>query len=149
MRQETEAMGEATERAETGRPEPHHRLTPYEALGGAPVIAQIVGRFYDLMESDPSYAELRAIHAEDLEPMRASLAGFLQGWSGGPREWFEARPGACMMSLHAPIRVTRELAGQWSEAMSRAIAAQPGLDPALANEMIETLVRMAMGMARG
>ena len=147
MRQEIAAAGEA-EKAGGQAVERPRPPSPYEQLGGAPVIEAIVERFYDLMESDPAYAGLRAMHAEDLGPMRASLAGFLAGWSGGPRDWFEARPGACMMSLHAKLPINRDLAGQWIEAMSRAIVAQPGLDPPLANAFTDTLARMAMGMAR-
>ncbi|GLK44393.1 hypothetical protein GCM10017612_23130 [Novosphingobium resinovorum] len=40
--------------------------TPYHRLGGAPVFEAIANRFYDLMVSDPAYAELRAMHAADL-----------------------------------------------------------------------------------
>ena len=35
--------------------------TPYQALGGAAVIEAIITRFYDLVEHDPAYAELRAM----------------------------------------------------------------------------------------
>ncbi|OXE36009.1 MAG: globin [Phenylobacterium zucineum] len=94
--------------------------SPFNAIGGAPVVRQIVHRFYDLMESDPSYADLRAIHAPDLTPMRASLAGFLDGWLGGPRDWFEAHPGQCMMSMHAAVPVSTDTARQWVEVMGRA-----------------------------
>jgi hemoglobin len=147
MRQEATAAGEAPKAAGQAAVAPRPR-SPYEQLGGASVIEAIVGRFYDLMESDPTYAGLRAMHAEDLGPMRASLAGFLAGWSGGPRDWFESRPGACMMSLHGKLPISRDLAGQWVEAMSRAIVAQPNLDPPLANALTDILARMAMGMAR-
>lgn len=50
---------------------------PYERIGGRAPIAALVERFYDLMESDPAYSELRAIHAPELAPMRESLADFL------------------------------------------------------------------------
>ena len=62
--------------------------TPYDRIGGREVLRAIVNRFYDLMDEDPAYAGLRAMHAEDLAPMRQSLTGFLTGWSGGPRDWF-------------------------------------------------------------
>ena len=60
--------------------------TPFEAIGGASTVRLIVNRFYDLMDTDSAYAELREIHAPDLTPMRRSLAGFLDGWLGGPRD---------------------------------------------------------------
>ena len=74
------------------------------------------------MNSDPAYAELRIMHSPDLTKMRAALAQFLAGWSGGPRDWFETNPGRCMMSVHKPYTITREVAVQWAGAMKRAIA---------------------------
>lgn len=125
--------------------QPH---TPYDLIGGAPVIEAIVDRFYDLMEEDPAYAALHAMHAADLAPMRTSLAGFLTAWSGGPRDWHEEHRGTCIMSLHGRMEIDPETSGQWRAAMARAIAAQPGLDPQLAQAMTAALGRMAQGMTR-
>lgn len=123
--------------------------TPYERLGGLPVLQQISNRFYDLMDSDPAYAELRAMHAPDLTRMRTALAEFLMGWSGGPRDWFEANPGRCMMSVHKPYTISVDVAGQWAEAMSRAIDEVLGeSDPPLAKEMTRVLDQLARGMGR-
>jgi hemoglobin len=123
--------------------------TPFDLIGGSNVIRAIVERFYDLMDSDPAYAELRAMHAADLSPMRTSLAGFLNAWSGGPRDWFETRPGACVMSLHRPLTITKQTADQWIDAMNRAIADTPIANQQLAASLGESLSRMATGMARG
>ena len=121
--------------------------TPYERLGGQEPLRRIVDRFYDLMESEPAYAELRAMHAPDLAPMRESLTGFFVGWSGGPRDWFAQ--GKCVMGLHGSLGVTAETARQWMEAMRRAIDETVGArDPALAEVMATVLQQMATGMAR-
>ncbi len=122
--------------------------TPYEALGGGEVIARIVNRFYDLMEGEEQYAPLRAMHAEDLAPMRASLAGWLSAWAGGPKDWFEQNPGKCVMSAHRGLGVTRETASQWADAMARAIADCGPEDGELAKAMAERLDMMARGMAQ-
>ena len=122
--------------------------TPFDRMGGKPVIAEIVDRFYDLMESDAAYAELRAMHAPDLAKMRHSLAGFLAAWSGGPRDWFQDNPGKCMMSMHKPFVISKAVAGQWSDAMKRAIG-DAGIENAyLAKAMGGVLEEMAQGMAR-
>jgi len=58
--------------------------SPFDLLGGSEGIALIVDRFYDLMDSEPAFAELRAMHATDLAPMRGSLAGLpcrLERWA--------------------------------------------------------------------
>lgn len=121
---------------------------PFYRLGGAPVFEAICNRFYDLMEQDPAYAELRAMHAPDLAPMRESLPKFLAGWAGGSRDWFEANPGRCMMSIHKPFTITKDTAGQWAEAMERAIADVAPEPADMAKAMGEVLGDLARGMGR-
>lgn len=122
--------------------------TPFYRLGGHDTMQAICNRFYDLMDSDPAYAALRAMHAADLAPMRASLAGFLAAWAGGPRDWFTNNPGKCMMSAHKPYTITPKVAGQWADAMKRAIADVAPEDAVLAKAMGGVLEEMAMGMVR-
>ena len=120
--------------------------TPFDLIGGAKIVRQITDCFYDLMEADPAYAQLRDLHAEDLAPMRVSLAGFLNAWLGGPSDWFVEHPGVCMMSAHARLPITRETADQWADAMRRAITAS-SVEPVIAGKMAEALGAMAQGMA--
>lgn len=120
--------------------------TAFDQIGGAAPVAAMVNAFYDLMETDPAYARLRAIHAEDLTPMRASLAGFITGWLGGPRDWFEARPGVCMMSLHRAMPIDAELGRQWVDAMSRAMD-QAEIAPDMAEALRDVFGRMSANMA--
>jgi len=122
--------------------------SPFERVGGHPALRAITERFYDLMEQDPAYAELRAMHAADLTPMRAALPLFLAGWAGGPRDWFEANPGKCMVSLHATFPIDPQTAEQWARAMTRAIAEADLGDREIAAAMADVLARMAKGMAR-
>lgn len=123
--------------------------SPFERVGGHAAMRAITDRFYDLMDEDPAYAELRAVHATDLSDMRAQLPLFLAGWAGGPRDWFEANPGKCMMSAHGGIAITRDTASQWADAMTRAIADAQVADREIAEAMADVLSRMAKGMARG
>lgn len=123
-------------------------VSPFERIGGHPVLQAIAERFYDLMEQDPVFAELRAMHSPDLGFMREALPRFLAGWAGGPRDWFEANPGKCMMSMHAPFPINTQTAGQWADAMNRAIAETQVADREIANAMADVLARMAKGMAR-
>ena len=120
--------------------------TPFDVIGGHDAIRRVVNRFYDLMDSDPDYAQLRAMHAPDLTPMRESLAGWLAAWAGGPRDWFVANPGKCVMSAHAALGVTAETARQWTDAMTRAID-EGGLDDADLGRLIaERFTLMANAM---
>lgn len=121
--------------------------TPFAHLGGHAMMQAIADRFYTLMDSDAAYAQVRAMHAADMAPVKASLAGFLAGWTGGPRDWFTANPGRCMMSIHAPYAISSQVAGQWAEAMGRTIAELlPDSDMAAA--MSRLLADMATAMGR-
>jgi hemoglobin len=122
--------------------------TPFYRLGGHPTFQAICDRFYDLMDSEPAYAELRAMHAADLAPMRKALPLFLAGWAGGPRDWFEANPGRCMMSVHKPYAISRAVAGQWAEAMRRAVADVAPQPADMAEAMGDVLARLATGMGK-
>lgn len=122
--------------------------TPYDRIGGLPVLRQITDRFYDLMEHDPAFAELRAMHAPDLAPMRESLPSFLAGWCGGPREWSQANPGKCMGSVHAPFAIDSVTARQWMTAMRQAITEVAPADTEIAGAFGDVLERMALGMVR-
>jgi len=119
----------------------------YDRAGGKAGIRRLTDRFYQLMDSEPAYAALRAMHGESLEAMRHSLALFLVAWLGGPRDWFAERPGACIMSMHRPLDIGRDTAGQWVHAMSRAMA-ETGIDPALGQQMQSAFLRMASAMIR-
>lgn len=118
--------------------------SPYARIGGEPVVAAIANRFYDLLEQDPAYAQLRALHAADLGAVRHGLTRFLVGWLGGPRDWFERGP--CIMSLHRAFPITPALADQWALAMTCAIAGQDDMDSAIADSMAQALGHMARGM---
>lgn len=122
--------------------------SPFSRIGGHEGLRRITDRFYDLMESEPEFLALRDMHAADLAPMRASLPSFLAGWCGGPREWFEANPGKCMVSMHSKFPITRETAQQWADAMRRAIADVAPADSEIAEAMSDVLARMATGMAK-
>lgn len=121
--------------------------SPFERIGGKERIAALVDRFYDLMETDSAYLALRAMHAADLAPMRASLTDFLTAWMGGPRDWFQQRPGACIMSVHAGRGITGDTAGQWLLAMNRALHDTTDDQP-LIDAMMAAFTQMSKGMAR-
>ncbi len=121
--------------------------TPFDLVGGMPSVEAIVDRFYDLLEQELDFAELRGLHAADLAPMRKSLAGFLAAWLGGPRDWFSDHPGVCMMSAHRGVAMTADVGKQWANAMTRAIQGSP-VEPELGIKLAGALSNLAMGMAQ-
>ena len=121
-------------------------ITPFDRIGGEAEIRRLVDRFYDLMENDPAYAALRAMHGHDLFPMRVSLTGYLTAWMGGPSHCYEGREKSCIMSLHRGLGIDRETAGQWMHAMGRA-ARDTINDPPFVQSMLQAMAHMSAGMA--
>lgn len=123
-------------------------VLPFDRIGGREPINIMVNRFYDLMDSDPLFADLRAMHAPDLSPMRESLTDFLVAWMGGPRDWFEKRPGACVMSAHRALEgMNFETATQWVLAMQRAAEETIPDDPEFTANMVSAFANMSKAMA--
>lgn len=104
------------------QPQNPQQPTPYELLGGDARVRELVDRFYDLMDFEPAYRELRAVHGSTLESARDKLYQFLSGWLGGP-PLYTARYGHPMLRarhLHAAIGLAER--DQWLACMSRAMA---------------------------
>ena len=95
--------------------------TPYEIIGGALEVRRIVDRFYDLMDSLPEATAIRAMHAQDLNPMRERLAEFLNGWLGGPRTYFERQDRKCIMSAHRSFAIGEAERDAWMTCMRQAM----------------------------
>lgn len=120
-------------------------LLPFDEIGGAPAVRALVDRFYDLMAGDARFHELRALHADDLTPMRDSLTGFLTAWLGGPRDWFASHPDSCIMSMHRQIGFGAQASDQWVQAMMQAMA-ETGVPIDLAARMNAAFARMGRAM---
>ena len=97
--------------------------TPYALLGGAAVRA-LVERFYDLMDLEPQYAELRALHAPDLAHAREKLYLFLSGWLGGPSLYIERYGHPMLRRRHLPFPIGIRERDQWLACMEQAMAEQ-------------------------
>ena len=95
--------------------------TPYEMIGGETMVRRLVDRFYDIMDSAPEAAALRAMHAADLKPMRERLFDFLSGWLGGPPIYFQRPDRKCIASAHASFAIGDAERDQWMMCMRRAM----------------------------
>jgi len=94
--------------------------TPYQILGENG-IRELTSVFYDLMDSLPEVAELRAMHAEDLEPMKEKLGDYLTGWMGGPPRYAEKHGTVCMTTPHEPYHIGPQERDQWLLCMDKAL----------------------------
>jgi hemoglobin len=111
--------------------------TPYDLIGGEARLRQLVNRFYDIMDSEPAAADIRAMHGPNLGPVRESLFGFLSGWLGGPRLYTR-----CIMSAHRPFSIGAAERDQWLLCMKCAVA-DLEIAPDLRRLLDQAFLRMA------
>ena len=95
--------------------------TPFERLGGEPGVRALVDRFYDLMDLEPHYAGLRALHPADLSGSRDKLHWFLCGWLGGPDLYIERFGHPRLRARHMPYRIGIAERDQWMACMIQAL----------------------------
>lgn len=104
--------------------------TPHARLGGDAGVRALVDRFYDLMELEPAYRELRAVHGSDLAHARDKLYWFLSGWLGGPGLYIERFGHPRLRARHLPFSIGVLERDQWLACMDQAMAEQ-GVNAAL------------------
>ena len=94
--------------------------TPFEILG-EDGIRRLTAAFYDIMDELPEAAPLRAMHAEDLGPMKEKLAEYLIGWMGGPPLYANKYGTVCMTTPHEPYHIGPEERDMWLLCMDKAL----------------------------
>lgn len=108
--------------------------TAFERLGGETAVRQLVDRFYDLMDLEPAYARLRAIHPTTLDGSRDKLFWFLCGWLGGPSHYIERFGHPRLRARHLPFAIGIDERDQWLHCMAQAMD-ELGIDPHLADRL--------------
>jgi hemoglobin len=98
--------------------------TPYEQLGGEAGVRRLVDRFYDLMDTDPEAATIRALHATSLKASREKLFLFLTGWTGGPQLYVERFGHPRLRMRHFPFAIGARERDEWLWCMDHALAEQ-------------------------
>lgn len=102
-------------------PTPAPAPTPYEALGGDEGVRRLVVRFYDLMDTSPEAATIRAMHAKSLKASREKLYMFLSGWTGGPQLYMERYGHPRLRMRHFPFPIDTRARDEWLWCMDRAL----------------------------
>jgi hemoglobin len=95
--------------------------TPFEWIGGEARVRELTERFYDLMDLEPAYAELRAAHGTDLSSARQKLFWFLCGWLGGPGHYTERFGHPRLRMRHMPFAIGVKERDQWVACMDQAM----------------------------
>jgi len=116
--------------------------TPFERLGGEAAVHALVERFYDLMDLEPAYAELRAVHGSTLEDARQKLFWFLCGWLGGPDHYVERFGHPRLRMRHLPFAIGIRERDQWLACMDQAMR-ETGVDEDLRLRLNQSLFKTA------
>ncbi len=95
--------------------------TPFELIGGEAGVRELVDRFYDLMEMEPEFAGIRALHPNTLEGSRDKLFWFLCGWMGGPDHYVQRFGHPRLRARHLPFPIASSERDQWLTCMARAM----------------------------
>ncbi len=110
--------------------------TPFERLGGEAAVRALVDRFYDLMDLEPQFAGLRALHPTTLDGSRDKLFWFLCGWLGGPDHYVQRFGHPRLRARHLPYPIGLAERDQWMACMLLAMQ-EHGVDAALAARLAE------------
>lgn len=118
------------------------KATLFELLGGAEQVRAIVERFYDIMDTDPRAAGIRAMHAPDLTSAREKLFMFLTGWTGGPQLYMERYGHPRLRMRHMSFPIDESARDQWMYCMVKAMH-DTGVDEAIIEKMGAALYGVA------
>ena len=96
-------------------------MTAFEAVGGEAAVRALVDRFYDLMDLEAAYRDLRALHPSTLDGSRDKLHWFLCGWLGGPQHYVDRFGHPRLRARHLPFAIGVRERDQWLACMAQAL----------------------------
>lgn len=111
--------------------------SPYERMGGELGVRALVDRFYDLMDLEPAFAGIRALHPSTLDGSRDTLHWFLCGWLGGPDLYIQRFGHPRLRARHLPYAIGIAERDQWMACMLQAMD-DVAVDRALAERLAES-----------
>jgi len=118
------------------------QASAFEAIGGEARVRLLVERFYDLMDLEPAYAALRAVHGSELANAREKLFMFLCGWLGGPQHYVERFGHPRLRARHMPFVIGIRERDQWLACMDQAMS-EVGVPDALRAKLRESFFQTA------
>ncbi|AST27635.1 group II truncated hemoglobin [Ralstonia pseudosolanacearum] len=114
----------------------------FDLLGGEARVRELADRFYDLMDLEPAFAELRALHPPSLDGSRDKLFWFLCGWLGGPSHYIERFGHPRLRARHLPFEIGTRERDQWMRCMALAMQ-DLGIDDALQMRLMQAFWQTA------
>ena len=118
------------------------QASAFESIGGEARVRALTERFYNLMDLEPGYAELRAVHGSDLANAREKLFMFLCGWLGGPQHYIERFGHPRLRARHMPFVIGIRERDQWLACMDQAMG-EVGVPPVMRAQLRESFFQTA------
>ncbi|RBA25692.1 group II truncated hemoglobin [Herminiimonas fonticola] len=120
----------------------NQQSTLYELLDGETGVRALVDRFYDLMDLEPAFAGIRAMHPTTLDGSRDKLFWFLSGWTGGPNLFVERFGHPRLRARHLPYAIATDERDQWLRCMEMAMQ-DVGIVPSLQEHLQKSFAETA------
>jgi hemoglobin len=128
--------------ATTQAPEEQSQASLYDLIGGADKLRELVDRFYDLMDLEPQFAVIRALHPTTLDGSRDKFYWFLSGWSGGPDLYIQQFGHPRLRARHLPYGIASPERDQWLRCMALAMQ-DVGMDEWLQERLLTSFFQTA------
>ncbi len=111
-------------------------------IGGEAGVKKLVLRFYEIMDTDPAAAGIRALHPDSLDEAIDKLYMFLSGWLGGPPLYVEQYGHPRLRQRHMPFPIGESERDQWMHCMKRAME-ETGVDEKLRIQLAASFYKTA------
>lgn len=116
--------------------------TPYEALGGEPVLSSLVDTFYQYVSKHPDLVQL---FPSDLTETARKQKQFLTQFLGGPSLYLEEHGHPMLRARHMQFVITPTQAEAWLDCMKKAMD-DVGIDGLIREYFLERLTMTAHHM---
>ena len=98
-----------------------NHTTPFDRIGGADKVLELVKRFYQFMDELPESHGIRKLHPENLQGSQDKLFKFLCGWMGGPQLYVQEYGHPMLRRRHLPFSISVSERDQWLLCMNTAV----------------------------
>jgi hemoglobin len=114
----------------------------FDLIGGEARLRELVDRFYNLMDLEPEFAGIRAMHPPAMDGSRDKLYWFLCGWMGGPDLYIERFGHPRLRARHLPYAIASNERDQWLRCMALAMQ-DVGIPEGLQERLMESFYKTA------
>jgi len=93
----------------------------FERIGGAVIVDRLVESFYQRMDELPEAKTIRAMHPDDLGPIKSVLKRYLSEWTGGPKLYSPEKDHPRLRQRHMGFKIGNAERDAWLLCMRGAL----------------------------